>query len=81
MSPAITTGAPSVTNPYGSVTITPVAAGCTADPAGGSGSGSFTLVPGTHYCGLTVSGTETLTIPSGVYYLVGTLGMNGRDPG
>jgi hypothetical protein len=80
ISPPIVTGIPPVTDPYGSVTSTAVgASGCTADP--NVNSGSTTLVPGTDYCSLTISG-GTVTVPAGVYYLVGgpvTCNKNGKN--
>jgi Flp pilus assembly protein TadG len=67
VSPPIVTGIPPVTDPYGTVAISPVLSGCTPDPGGGA------LVAGTPYCSLTVSTGQTLTVPAGVYYIVGRL--------
>jgi hypothetical protein len=79
VSPAITTGAPAVADPYGSVTVGTVPSGaCTPDP--NISSGTATLVPGKAYCSITISG-GTVTIPAGVYYLVGTPGKKGGTPG
>jgi hypothetical protein len=76
--PPIVTNAPVVADPYGTVTIGTVPAGaCAPDP--NVQSGSVTLVPGTAYCALTISG-GTVTIPAGLYYLVGTSGEGG-SPG
>lgn len=79
VSPAITTGAPAAADPYGSVTTGTVPSGaCTPDP--NVSSGTAALVPGKAYCSITISG-GTVTIPAGVYYLVGTPGKGGGTPG
>jgi Flp pilus assembly protein TadG len=73
--PPIVTNAPVVADPYGTVMIGTVPSGaCAPDP--NVQSGSVTLVPGTAYCALTISG-GTVTIPAGLYYLVGTSGNEG----
>jgi Putative Flp pilus-assembly TadE/G-like len=72
--PSIVTGAPQVTDPYGTVTVTAPSGTCTPDPD--VKSGTATLKAGTAYCALTISG-GTVTIPAGLYYLVGTSGKKG----
>ena len=76
VSPAITTGAPPVADPYGNnVNVGALPPGaCTPDP--NVAAGNVTLVPGTAYCSLTISGGN-VTIPAGLYYLVGTPGKKG----
>lgn len=73
ISPAIATNvSPAVADPYGSVTITPPST-CINQPAGST----FTLVPGSDYCSLTISSGDTVTIPTGVYYLVAGVSVSG----
>ncbi|MBV8739474.1 MAG: hypothetical protein JO007_19920 [Alphaproteobacteria bacterium] len=76
--PPIVTNAPVVADPYGTVMIGTVPSGACA-PNPDVQSGSVTLVPGTAYCALTISG-GTVIIPAGLYYLVGTSGEGG-SPG
>jgi Flp pilus assembly protein TadG len=69
VSPGIVTGAPNLADPYSGVTVGALPPGpCT--PANFA-AGNVTLVPGTAYCSLTISGGN-VTIPAGLYYLVGT---------
>ncbi|HEV2097315.1 MAG TPA: pilus assembly protein TadG-related protein [Stellaceae bacterium] len=79
ISPPIVAGIQPVADPYGTVTMgTPPTGTCTTINIS---SGTATLNPSIPYCSITISG-GTLTVPAGVYYLVGgpvTCGKNGKN--
>jgi Flp pilus assembly protein TadG len=78
VSPGIVTGAALLVDPYSGVTVGALPPG-PCSPANVA-AGNVTLVPGTAYCSLTISGGN-VNIPAGVYYLVGTPGNWGGMPG
>ncbi len=65
-----TTSAPSVADPYASVTM-PTAGGCSQTNATYGGGGTFTISPGTYCNGLNIANGATVTMNPGVYVING----------
>jgi hypothetical protein len=79
ISPAIQTNvSPAVADPYGGVTFTPPSSSLPCTNINLS-TGSATLVSGTRYGQISVSGVGTLTVPAGsAYYLDGSCSAGGN---